>query len=257
MIKFSYHDKHYKVILFQAAVLTLLFHIAMFYAFVYKAPPNNCVQHIGRQIVMFNPTSNDIVQSQAMTKWLAYHNPSLIAHPDYVNGYGAASARPKIRPPIKTDNITITAPPPAIMSPKKFKFLSGRNTPKVDNSSRLVGYNTLALPPPPSKVTQLEPKTTYPLVKSSNGQLLNGVLTNADIQQHKLSTAKVRGITRLQLFIPNATLMPSITIKNSCGVAALDRLAVRNLLLNHAKLAAIKKTNNILFINIIWREVKP
>jgi hypothetical protein len=255
MKKYSCHDKHYKVILFQAAVITLLFHMAMLYSFVYEPPKTGTVKHIDRQIAMFNPTDNKSGNSREIAKWLEYHNPGLISRPDNINGYGAASKRQKMRTPIK-DIIVLDPSGSAVPQPKKFEFLSGGDKLKVDNSSRLIGYKTLAVRPLSATTAQPVRKISYPLLKMSNGKYIDGILTVEDLKQRKLSTDKTLGATRLQVVSSAAGIMPRIRIKDSCGITELDRLAERKILLNRKKLTAALKTGDTLFVDIIWREVK-
>ncbi|MCF6175514.1 MAG: hypothetical protein L3J71_07090 [Victivallaceae bacterium] len=256
MKKYSCHDKHYKVILFQAAVITLLFHMAMLYSFVYKPPQNTTVKNHGKQIVMFNLNSQNSAQSRGIAKWLEYHSPSLIARPDAVNGYGAASIRPKMRAPV---NGLQVKPQPAPVMPvsQKFEFLSGGNKLKVDKSSRLVGYETLAVRSLPATVSPSATKISYPLLKLSTGKYIAGILTAEDLKPYKLTLETPVGVTQLQIALPAADMMPRIKIKNSCGIAELDHMAVRKLLLNRETLnLAVQSTGGRLLANIIWREVK-
>jgi hypothetical protein len=255
MKKYSCHDKHYKVILFQAAVITLLFHMAMLYSFVYEPPQNNTVKTHGKQIVMFNLNSQNSAQIQGIAKWLEYHSPSLIARPDAVNGYGAASIRPKMRAPVKGLHVK-TQVTPEMPSPQKFEFLSGGNKLKIDKSSRLVGYETLAVRSLHSAVSPPATKISYPLLKLSTGKYIDGILTAEDLNPYKLTPETPVGVTQLQIVLPAADMMPRIRIKNSCGIAELDLMAVRKLLLNRETLnLAAHSTGGRLLADIIWREV--
>jgi hypothetical protein len=255
MKKYSYHDKHYKVILFQAAVVTLLFHMAMLYSFVYEAPIKKAGQTTGRKIIIFNPIGNDNEQGQEMARWLEYHDPSLIAHPNYLNGYGVVSRRQKIRTAID-DLKPIAIPHSLINPPQKFQSLTSGNEMKFDSNARFVGYQTVAVRPRAASNSISAPQN-YPLFKLPNGQYVDGILTTEELNYHHLSTAKTTNNTILQAVITSADMMPRITIKQSCGVAKLDRLAIRKLLLNRQLLfKTAKPTAKRLFISVIWRGVK-
>ena len=255
MKKYSCHDKHYKVILFQAAVITLLFHMAMLYSFVYKPPIKKTGQTTGRKIIIFNPIGNGSEQGQEMARWLEYHNPSLIAHPNYNNGYGVISRRQKIRSAIN-DQKPIVPQYSLINPPQKFKSLSSGNEMKIDSNSRFVGYQTVAIRPLPASSFKSTPQN-YPLFKLSNGQYIDGILTTEELKYHHLSTAKTTNNTILKVVVATADMMPKIKIKQSCGIAKLDHLAIRKLLLNRQLLLKTAKTTaKRLFISVIWRGVK-
>lgn len=146
---------------------------------------------------------------------------------------------------------------PVIPQPKKFVSLGSGNKIKVDNNSRFVGYQTLAVRPLHSVNLKSSPQN-YPLFKLSNGKYIGGILTSEELKYHNLSTNKTTGNTVLQTVVPVAGMMPRIAIKSSCGIAKLDHLAVRKLLLNRQQLIAAhnSKPGKILQLTIIWREVK-
>lgn len=255
MKKYSYHDKHHKVILFQAIVFTLLFHIALLCTFAYKKPKEP-IKKYGKQIVMFNLANNDSQQSRAMTRWLELHDPSLIARPDEIHGYGSIAKRMKMRSPIQPLPIKIK-PALIIPAPYKFEFLRSPNKLTIDKNSRLVDYSTLSVPSRNFATPLPIAKRTYPIVKLSTGKYIDGILTAKEIEKYKLGSEKKIGVTRVQIFFNAPGIMPRIITKNSCGMIELDQLAIRKLILNQDKLIKNQFNSGMtLFADINWSEVK-
>ncbi len=249
------YSQHNRVIIFQAIVITVLFHVALFYTFIYKKTKIPTVKH-GKQIVMLNMTNNESQQAQEMANWLKLHDPSLIAQPNDIYGYGSVSKRQKLRNPIQEVPVKIRS---KLMMPRpfNFEFLSGKKELTIDKNSRLVDYETLPVPLRRFADSPLIPKRSYPLLKLSTGKYIDGILTGKELKQYKIPSGAKTGITKLQIIRGDAGIMPRIVVKKSCGTPELDQLAVRKLMLNQDKLMTKSLNNNpILFANIIWFEVK-
>ncbi len=255
MSRYSQYTRTYKTILFQALVITVLFHLALLYSFIYRPGRKTVSAPQRRHITLLNlDRSSATVNSEMLRRWLIYHNPNLFARPDYRYGYGAISQDVPIRPPVA--DIVLPKPLGEILPlPEKFNFLKADKRLKFDNNSRWVDYATLGVRTLPLPKFQHH---SYPLVKLSDGRYLDGILSNEELQYRNLTLNGKEGVTRLRITLPeNPAMLPRIMLRQSSGNRKLDRLAIQKLLLNQSRLYPLPvPQEKHLAADIIWHEVK-
>lgn len=245
-------ETHYKTIVFQAAVITVLFHMALLYSFRYSPPAKAVPATKSQQIIMWN-TAGAHPQSKAFNNWLEYHDPTLISRPGKAYGYGAGLRDFEVRRSIK--DMPKTEEQSETVNFKEFNNLPEGQRLETDISERFVYYRTFGIAPG----TQQEiaaPQLKYPVVKTDSGVLLKDVFADESVIR-KAAAVKLTNPTRLNVIYQGKDFMPRITVAESCGSAGLDTFAVRKFMLDQRILDGLKlKKGDTTRLNIYWKEVE-
>ncbi len=205
------------IIIIQAAVLALVFHLVLALGFYYKTPPQavSKVKPLFNYMVSLDSSQKSVSQ---FNNWLKYQDPSVFIKPNSKYGFSATPHQSKFDSGAK-DGKTIDFPDK--LSRPEYKLANSRLSPVASTS--FAGY--IPTPPRPEKIFPVpSAPSKYPVVLDERRKIML-------IPEFKnLKLQDVSGPTALKLIVGGDKFFPRVVLKKSCGRKDLDLQAVDQVL---------------------------
>lgn len=236
---------------FIPAFLALLIHLSFF---GFKKAESDADPNIEKpKRVMLLPRNTVIFEEQKLLAWMEMLDPSYFIQPNRKYGFSRTFNAVKMKDmPVKFDKNENFVQ----INKKPKDFLPEPWRPRIERIKEEWEYKIAGVPP--IDISTFKKNLEYPVWMSEKSDVLPQLFSDIDSLQDTIKTTPPKSqetVLKADFFGPN--FFPKVEIIHSCGIPALDKLAMRTLTVK-GKILAIndKETNESKYISVKWYSKK-
>jgi|GEM_PF-3454668 len=214
------------MILLQAAAITMLFHLLLFFGFC-EEPAKQIEETVAyRRISLLPAQGKGEMAPEQIKLWMDYHDPTLIAKSNERYGYGNLLVVRGWR-----DELTVPGPMQQVRRPvfAAFGHGVGEDASAASNNNMHNWLATLSRAPlKPQPAVDIR----YPRIFNATGdEIMRGTFENSLPEvAAELKRLPPLSSTVLQINVEDHDRLPRYTVRNSCGNRNLDQMALRTIM---------------------------
>lgn len=246
-------NSYQRIIVAEAFVITVLFHMALLFLFSYKPLLLRSNDNKTQKIAMLNLDDHEKSSMKELAAWLEYHDPSLLSRPDQKFGYAGLCRNPDFRTPLPDLPRDKNMEP--LMVFDKFKKLAPENPLKYDMCARFINYTPTPLPKGKKDLESLAiAQGKYPVAVYGGGAELKPFF-ETQLPENLREIAAVAKPSKISLAFQGEGLMPRATVEESSGNHELDSAAIKEILFRSDKFSAeLVNIGDFVTITILWNK---